>query len=245
LLSAIGSDAITYVDCDDDKNLPFWVEALQQAQKCVWLAARPEYQATLCQPTDPSGAYSICEETCGKCHDNCEDTSGTFAVNDDVRDCLWLSLRTQYQGDLCVQGSPAFSICPETCDACDGQGILGSAPTVSPSFGGLRCDDSKFDMFFVGEIDENQRCVWLAARPEWQTILCVGGHPSKAREVCPETCGACVDNCVDSESQFNVEGKRRDCLWLSLRPQLHPELCEREDVGRACPETCDKCDIAI
>jgi hypothetical protein len=83
------------------------------------------------------------------------------------------------------------------------------------------------------------------ARPEWQTILCVGGHPSKAREVCPETCGACVDNCVDSESQFNVEGKRRDCLWLSLRPQLHPELCEREDVGRACPETCDKCDIAI
>jgi hypothetical protein len=87
------------------------------------------------------------------------------------------------RGSLCPRAVPRFSICPETCDACDGQGILGSAPTVSPSFGGLRCDDSKFDMFFVGEIDENQRCVSLAARPEWQElqVLCCVGAPVPQR----------------------------------------------------------------
>jgi hypothetical protein len=232
--------------CDDDKEQAFFVPDIGEFQHCIWLAARPDYQEELCQPDHPSGAWDICEETCQKCIDLCQDTTGTFQIGTTIRDCLWLSLRPHVQELLCVEGDPTLFLCPETCDACDADKTLAPSPTqisltLPPS--GF-CDDSKFDTFYVSDIREFQRCVWLAARPDYQAAFCVEGHPSNARMICSETCGACVDDCVDTNGKFDVGAAVRDCLWLSLRPNLQKEICVREEVKSICPETCDTCDTS-
>ena len=50
----------------------------------------------------------------------------------------------------------------------------------------MYCDDDKFATFYVEDLDENQRCVWLAARPEYVDKLCPEDSTSGARDVCPE-----------------------------------------------------------
>jgi hypothetical protein len=226
-----------HIFCDDDKQKTIWIDDVQKYQTCVWLQTRPEYQDKLCNVNHPSGAFHICEETCGKCLDNCIDTSKSFLYQGRVRDCLWLSLRPSIQKKVCEEvGNAAAFVCPETCDKCDGKGQEFRSPSLS------RCDDSQFETFFVSSISQSQRCTWLAARPEFKATLCLSGDPSNARLICPETCGACQDACVDSSSKFTVEGDLRDCLWLSIRPHLHGELCSRSDIRIACQETCNECD---
>ena len=231
------------VICDDDRFKTFYVPDIKQSQRCIWLAARPEYQKILCDPNDASEAYSICEETCGKCTDSCQDTSGNFQVGTAIRDCLWLSLRPLVQDILCASDNDVYSVCPETCNACDLPDGFTAAPTPTPApvVAGL-CDDEKIETFFVADLNELQRCVWLAARPDYMAKLCQEGSESGARKVCPETCQVCSDDCVDTLDKFNVGDDRRDCLWLSLRPTLHEVMCTDETISGTCPETCDVCD---
>lgn len=230
-------------NCDDDKTKTFLVEEIQELQRCVWLAARPEYMLTYCEKGHPSNAYDICEETCGKCVDDCEDTSATIEVDGKTRDCLWLSLRQEMQSVLCVPLEPAFALCPETCDVCDGTGTLAPTAAPPPTAPVKGCDDALLDEFFVAELGELQRCVWLAARPDWQASLCADNDPSNARGICPETCGACKDRCRDTDAKFLVDDSMRDCLWLTLRPMFHDELCATQEVKKSCPETCNVCDV--
>jgi hypothetical protein len=103
--------------CDDSLDGTF-VTLNNGPQRCVWLAARPDQQSTYCLPT--LQAFHLCEETCGKCTDNCQDTNGFFEYNGALRNCLWLSLRINVIQSVCVAGNPAFdSVCTETCNACD------------------------------------------------------------------------------------------------------------------------------
>ena len=229
--------------CDDDKTKTFHVEETQELQRCVWLAARPEYMLTYCEENHPSKAYFICEETCGKCVDDCDDTSAAVEVDGKARDCLWLSLRPEMQSVLCLPLEPAFVLCPETCDVCDGTGTLAPAAAPPPTAPMKGCDDALLDEFFVAELGEFQRCVWISARPDWQASLCAENDRSHAREICPETCGACKDRCRDTDAKFLVGESLRDCLWLSLRPMFHDELCAAEEVKKSCPETCNICDV--
>lgn len=104
--------------CDDHPSAKFPTDVPELGnQRCVWLAARPEYQEQFCIPSHP--AYKICEETCGACTDDCEDTDGTFVHRGINRPCLWLSLRLNEQDLVCVPGHEAMEVCPETCGACD------------------------------------------------------------------------------------------------------------------------------
>mmetsp|Transcript_3643 Transcript_3643/g.5340 ORF Transcript_3643/g.5340 Transcript_3643/m.5340 type:complete len:354 (+) Transcript_3643:429-1490(+) len=105
------------IRCDDDRTTKFWVPSLEKYEPCVWLSARPEEKIILCQPGQE--AYRICPETCGVCSDSCEDTDGRFDLNEVSRDCLWLSLRNSVINEVCQPGNEAYSVCPETCDACD------------------------------------------------------------------------------------------------------------------------------
>jgi hypothetical protein len=108
--------------CDDEVDATFTVEG-QGEKTCQWLAARKVYQQKLC--VESHLAFHICEETCGKCSDDCVDLSGTFPdlYNKGTnRNCAWLadrgdSVRRKY----CEDGKPAGDICLETCDICDGQ----------------------------------------------------------------------------------------------------------------------------
>ena len=226
--------------CDDDAYSYFFVESLEEYQRCIWLASRPEEQQTLCRPEDPSGAFHMCSETCGKCTDTCNDTSIRFMVGNASRDCLWLSLRPAMQELLCVPGSDAWFACGETCGGCDGL-LHEMTPAPSPAVQ-YECDDSKLGTFFVADLNEFQRCVWLESRPDYIERLCMQGHA--AYDVCPETCGKCLDNCLDGTGRFDVDDKSRDCLWLSLRPEQQTELCHEEHPAyHMCPETCDVCDV--
>lgn len=104
--------------CDDHKTCSFFVrEGYDKRERCVWLAARPELQEFLCR--EGEDARTICPETCGVCVDECEDNlQAKFVIDDNERDCFWLSLRPDRQDEFCRTTHPASWQCPETCDLC-------------------------------------------------------------------------------------------------------------------------------
>jgi len=103
--------------CDDSSTLKFPTDDAGD-QLCVWLAARPTEQQKYCKQGHI--AYGICEETCGKCSDSCEDTLGYFYYKGIQRNCLWLSLRRNIIDEVCFEGFEVYdTVCPETCNKCD------------------------------------------------------------------------------------------------------------------------------
>jgi hypothetical protein len=108
--------------CDDNNVAKFVVnddETSVFSEGCLWLAARPEWQEKLCVKTH--AAYTLCEETCGSCTDNCEDNiAGIFEHHGIDRPCSWLSIRAHVHTEVCVPGHAAMNVCKETCNVCDG-----------------------------------------------------------------------------------------------------------------------------
>jgi hypothetical protein len=93
--------------CDDEKLQTFFVQETNKNERCVWLESRSDFRKIYCQPNHPSGAYALCEETCGKCSDTCEDDSNAkfeIDVNGRIRTCLWLRLRPEQLATACLPG---------------------------------------------------------------------------------------------------------------------------------------------
>ena len=243
--------------CDDDPTTRITVDG-EGDQQCIWLAARPEQQQTLCSLNHPSNAYNVCVETCGKCTDNgCEDDPATrFDDQNGVsRNCAWLALRPQFHATECVFGKVPFFGCQETCDNC----VSTTAPQPTPQpvippiinppvatsqSAGDPCDDDPVGRFFVSDEIGTVQCRWLAARPAQRDIFCHPGSPSGAYDLCPETCGKCTDNgCVDDSTvRFDVDGVSRNCLWLSVRPGRITGVClPGSPAFLGCQETCNNC----
>jgi hypothetical protein len=108
--------------CDDLVDVYFFVEG-EGNKTCQWLAARKNVQENVCVFSHE--AFHICEETCGKCSDDCrDDSNGKFLDhyrNGVMRDCKWLADRgASFRSKYCEDGEPARNICMETCDVCDG-----------------------------------------------------------------------------------------------------------------------------
>jgi glycoprotein endo-alpha-1,2-mannosidase len=252
--------------CDDDRNGSFPATD-GVLRSCVWLAARPSEMATLCLPSDASGAYDVCEETCGKCVDDCtEDSRAKFEVDGAIRDCGWLSLRNSMQDLLCVEGtlpytikatSPKPTASPTSLPTPKPTGRPTPVPTRLPTSSpaskqatsapadyGVYCDDERYTQFYVADIGQWQRCIWLAARRGYIDTLCSPNDLSGAYDICAETCGKCTDSCTEnSNAKFDVDGSIRDCAWLSLRFEWQDKLCYPGSTAFSlCPETCNACD---
>jgi len=110
-----------HVICDDTDIVNFLVDDVVGFQNCSWLRyeCNPVYRNVLCNSSHPSNAYGICEETCGKCTDNCVDSTNMFTVNGTLRDCHWLTMNRFYMTSQCKVGQPGYNNCPETCGVCD------------------------------------------------------------------------------------------------------------------------------
>jgi hypothetical protein len=183
--------------CDDERYTQFYVPDVGQWQRCVWLPARRSrgYVDTLCSPNDPSGAYDICAETCGKCTDSCNDNSDAkFDLEWFIRDCKWLSFRLKWQDRLCYPGSTAFNLCPETCNACDGtmnNPVTADTPaTASSRCGCPSCNDSVWNAVADGYTCGSRIEFVQATRGEQGACSLVGGSEF------PSICGACnPDTC--------------------------------------------------
>jgi hypothetical protein len=123
LSSSPVSTSLNLSICDDLVDVTITVDALLGDKTCQWLAARKVYQEILC--VESHLAYHICEETCGKCSDDCIDLSGTFPDHFKKgadRNCRWLADRGISERRVyCEVGEPAHDICLETCHICDGQ----------------------------------------------------------------------------------------------------------------------------
>lgn len=191
-------------NCDD---VPFGTFPLIDGgeQVCVWLAAddRQDQRDIYCVVGNP--AYDICEETCGKCNDNCVDTDQRFEYYNPVRDifesrdCLWLSLRPHIQETECIQGRTVNDItCPETCNSCDGPepdptlsptiAITLAPTTVVPTVDEPACVDTDGTFFYENVMRD---CAWLVANTAVQGLVCFQGFT--AYDItCPATCGRCV-----------------------------------------------------
>ena len=105
--------------CDDSSpTATFYINELHGHKNCNWLKKHPRWRTRACVPEHE--AFSVCEETCGKCTDTCEDEPGTFYVNkrQPYRDCAWLSVRPFWQKHVCREGNAGNELCRETCNRC-------------------------------------------------------------------------------------------------------------------------------
>lgn len=202
LTPTTSSPSHTPIRCDDDFDFQFVRESDGRRQYCYYLVSRPEERAIYCDPDHSSGVYDACEETCGKCTDDCEDTNGYFTYvhpksgDTTLRDCVWLGLRRSVQAEVCKEGYTAYdTTCPELCGQCDVPAP--DAPTTSPSVSiqptmkpSYNCQDTDGTFTYTGD-GTTRNCVWLSE----QNIVLRGDVCQEGFTVydvtCPETCGAC------------------------------------------------------
>lgn len=108
--------------CEDGDDL-FEAGDLRGGKTCDWLrTSHDDLREWFCIPgTD---AWNICQETCGKCNENCVDSeTAVFDVADDTgvivqRDCAWLDSTQEMQSQLCKAGHDAYLSCGRTCGTC-------------------------------------------------------------------------------------------------------------------------------
>jgi len=260
--SFIPSQAPSFNFCNDKPGFfsPDGIDLIS----CDTLSRNRPLKAIVCVPSHI--AYHHCEDTCGACSDNCEDSPGdVFFVNrrHGYKNCLWLSVRPAWQHHLCKEGHSAFDMCGETCNnpKCEKQ-LLSQSPSVlktnqvpsltpslrigSTSMAPTTCEDSADADFFVDKYRGRRKCVWLArAASTLQDRLCTSTEAGSAREVCPELCGTCQDTCHDDDQALIYIHKSigyKTCRWLSIRPGPAGRVCQRSsDARRFCGETCDSC----
>ena len=106
--------------CDDNLLGAFpypGVDGFVRERDCFWLRARPQMWGAVCSRS--IAASNLCRETCGKCVDNCFDTTKGFLFQGFERTCLWLSVRLGVIYEVCHLGHEAYTVCPETCGMCD------------------------------------------------------------------------------------------------------------------------------
>jgi hypothetical protein len=243
-VSSVRSEASTYIDtgerCDDSPNGWFFVDAtignqkISALQQCGWLLENLDLIDLFCVAGQV--AYEMCAETCGKCSDECVDSSDAeFSVDGFTVNCAWLSIRPGFWDSACVEGSIAHTECKETCNSCH---IVEAIELASTDFA---CEDTLKSVFWVDEIWGYQSCFWLSAMTDRHEDLCVEGET--AYLTCPETCGVCDDSCDDGEGLFeDSNGILRDCNWLSLRPFYWEEYCDEGQIAfDLCMETCGRC----
>lgn len=112
--------------CDDDPSETFEIDSNgQRAERdCAWLRSEPtDVQTQFCALS--TEIFSVCEETCGKCTDSCEDDStAQFVVSitdvfeSQLVDCAWLATRPHMINQFCQPGHDAYVSCEETCNSC-------------------------------------------------------------------------------------------------------------------------------
>mmetsp|Transcript_0 Transcript_0/g.1 ORF Transcript_0/g.1 Transcript_0/m.1 type:complete len:762 (-) Transcript_0:84-2369(-) len=133
------------------------------------------------------------------------------------------------------------------------------APSYVPSFeptskptgesvndGSGPCEDNAGE-FPVGDLLGTQMsCLKLSRSAYSIRRYCEPNHP--AFDLCPDTCGKCIDNCFDSRTEtfwVNAAFQFRNCVWLSVRPAWQARLCRKgEDAYIICGETCNSCDFS-
>ena len=172
------------------------------------------------------------------CRDTCNDSTETFFVTRALpaQECDWLKVRRQWLPVLCYPTHPAYHICGETCDSCDG--YAGPPPPEYKA----GCDDSATGTFLVNNKIGHKDCNWLSKNLIWHSRMCV---PGKAYDLCEETCRKCTDMCEDDANvTFYVNRNQgiRDCEWLSTRPNQQKSVCyDGHKAYTYCKETCDNC----
>lgn len=106
--------------CDDFQTATFFIPELNFHANCAWLSNSPVWRKRLCVPGHE--AFDMCEETCGKCTDECKDLEGTFFLNhkQPLRDCAWLSSRNNnsWRTWACKNRPAVYDMCRETCNRC-------------------------------------------------------------------------------------------------------------------------------
>ena len=224
--------------CDDSRNTFRLHPDNPTRITCPVLETNAALRKNLCVPSHE--AYSLCEETCEVCSDNCTDSTKTFYVNNNWKDqnCHWLKDQPTWREFMCHPNHEVYRICGETCGSCDDP----DGPPLPPITDD--CDDSPTGTFFVNEIHGHKNCMWLSKNPILHSRLCV---PERAAyHVCEETCRKCRDRCNDNpDAKFwvNQDHGFKDCLWLSKRPGWINNICnnEKHDARTLCKETCNIC----
>jgi len=118
-ITASPSTPNPFDSCDDSRYGTFFVSETGKEHTCVWLRSRPEFKTIYCNPTHPEKAFDICEESCSKCTDECDDDNGIpIMIGTTMRNCDYIAIRDNLIDEQCKAGMVAFSACRETCNSC-------------------------------------------------------------------------------------------------------------------------------
>lgn len=117
--------------CDDFLDQTFSIGGGRQPRDCKWLRSLDQFVISRLCTDVASGVYDICEETCGKCKETCEDDANVvflvFIADDvdpEIRGCAWLNDRPRIRNSVCVPDHDAYEVCPETCNTCAGENAV-------------------------------------------------------------------------------------------------------------------------
>lgn len=202
--------------CNDDRFLMVFVEDTGRDEPCVWLADRMDVFSPTLNDTysvmceDPDGFGGICKETCGTCYDTVFDTEGEFLYEGIYRDCLWLSLRTDVQDEVCDDWeSDAYKTCPEAC----------TLFSVCNNFPEFYQDKNGNDCSFYQHIPY-ERCEDFGDIPNREGVspndaccICGGGRDKMTLEPSASPSLSCQDTPLDWFTTEISGIPVADCFW--------------------------------
>ena len=111
--------------CDDNLDAKFSISRGRAERDCGWLQGQPsDVQLDLCSLLP--NVRDICEETCGKCSDECrDDLVVEFPIYIDesmapeMHGCAWLKEHPKMRDQFCTPDHSAYGYCLETCNSCE------------------------------------------------------------------------------------------------------------------------------
>jgi len=153
----------------------FTINAGANFRDCAWLQASSQEELNkYCQPG--TEIYDICEETCGKCVDDCtDDINGVFLYTSSIvpqlRTCGWLLERPNIRRDLCVATHDAFKVCQETCNSCPSE--FGKIEDVDAGNAFLKKIDERgvFESAFEEDQTSTEDLLWQRMRGEGEELV--------------------------------------------------------------------------
>jgi hypothetical protein len=113
--------------CEDSLDITFYMNDTLGHQRCSWLRrnlngmhdANRSNKEAFC--VESENAFYFCEETCGKCTDDCNDNStATFQLAGSYTNCEWLSGKP-FLWTLACKHRDVWEVCRDTCDCCGDQ----------------------------------------------------------------------------------------------------------------------------
>mmetsp|Transcript_11603 Transcript_11603/g.17846 ORF Transcript_11603/g.17846 Transcript_11603/m.17846 type:complete len:930 (+) Transcript_11603:317-3106(+) len=210
---------------------------------CAYIARFPDLIESQC--VSGKLAWDTCEDTCGRCQDNCKDKPGRFYIDErwGDRTCLWLSIRPEYVARFCKPGNIAYTLCGELCNTCEHQFWPTSFPSNSPTQSMMPTTLSPTTNVPTPAPTTDSPTTGHSTVPTITESLVPSIPPTLTPTTEEEGCNDSVnDTFLVATPRRNLG--HRSCAWLSRMKVWQWILCKPGNKAYdVCPGICGKCTL--